>query len=108
MALVELTARDGYRLGATLFQPAAANGRAVLVMAATGVPQTYYGKFSAFLAARCFTVLTFDYRGIGESLHGPVSLLHDKSAHGATRVYADTLRTMFQLDDVENPGGPSS
>jgi len=24
---VELTARDGYRLGATLFQPAASNGR---------------------------------------------------------------------------------
>jgi predicted alpha/beta hydrolase len=72
VALVELTARDGYRLGATLFQPAASNGRAVLVMAATGVPQAYYGKFAAFLAERGFTVLTFDYRGIGRSLHGPL------------------------------------
>jgi len=69
---MELTARDGYRLGATLFRPAASNGRAVMVMAATGVPQEYYGKFAAFLAERGFTVLTFDYRGIGRSLHGPL------------------------------------
>ena len=69
---MEITARDGYRLGATLFQPTASNGRAVMVMAATGVPQEYYGKFAAFLAERGFTVLTFDYRGIGRSLHGPV------------------------------------
>ena len=67
---MELTARDGYRLGATLFRPAASNGRAVMVMAATGVPQEYYGKFAAYLAERGFTVLTFDYRGIGRSLHG--------------------------------------
>ena len=69
---MELTARDGYRLGATLFQPAASNGRSVMVMAATGVPQAYYGKFAAFLAERGFTVLTFDYRGVGRSLHGPL------------------------------------
>lgn len=69
---MELTASDGYRLGATLFQPESGNGRAVLVMAATGVPQTYYAKFAAFLAGRGFTVLTFDYRGIGASLHGPL------------------------------------
>ena len=72
VALVELTASDGYRLGATLFRPAASNGRAVLVMAATGVPQEYYGKFAAFLAERGFTVLTFDYRGIGRSRHAPL------------------------------------
>jgi predicted alpha/beta hydrolase len=75
VALVELIARDGYRLGATLFRPAASNGRAVLVMAATGVPQQYYAKFSTFLAERGFTVLTFDYRGIGRSLHGPIRSL---------------------------------
>ena len=66
---VTLTAGDGYRLGATLFE---GGERAVLVMPATGVPQSYYAKFAAFLAARGFTVLTFDYRGIGRSLHGDV------------------------------------
>jgi predicted alpha/beta hydrolase len=64
---VEITARDGYRLGATLFQPASPNGRAAMIMAATGVPQQYYAKFAAFLAERGFAVLTFDYRGIGAS-----------------------------------------
>lgn len=72
VALTDLTAADGYRLGATLFRPAASNHRAVLIMAATGVPQEYYARFAAFLAERGFTVLTFDYRGIGRSLHGPL------------------------------------
>jgi predicted alpha/beta hydrolase len=69
---MELIAKDGYRLGAALFLPAASAGRAVLVMPATGVPQQYYAKFAAYLAQRGFAVLTFDYRGIGRSLHGPV------------------------------------
>ena len=72
MALVELIARDGYRLGATLFRPAGHFERAALILPATGVPQAYYGRFAAFLAERGFAVLTFDYRGIGRSLHAPV------------------------------------
>ena len=75
MALAEsftLEARDGYRLGAALFRPAAASTRAALVLPATGVPQAYYAKFADYLAERGFTVLTFDYRGIGRSLHGDV------------------------------------
>ena len=64
---LEIEARDGYRLGATLFVPDAPNGRAASVHAATGVPQQYYGRFAAYLAERGFTVLTFDYRGIGRS-----------------------------------------
>jgi predicted alpha/beta hydrolase len=67
-----LVARDGYRLGATLFEGGA---RAVLIMPATGVPQAYYAKFAAYLAGRGFTVLTFDYRGIGRSLHGDIRRL---------------------------------
>jgi predicted alpha/beta hydrolase len=69
---VEIEARDGYRLGASLFRPAAPSGRAALVFAATGVPQEYYRRFSAFLAERGFGVLTFDYRGIGRSRRGPL------------------------------------
>jgi predicted alpha/beta hydrolase len=66
---VTLTARDGYRIGASLFE---GGSRAVLVMPAAGVPQSYYAKFAAYLAARGFSVLTFDYRGIGRSLHGDI------------------------------------
>src|SRR2546426_4928046 len=63
----EIRARDGHRLGATLFRPASSNGRALQINAAAGVKQEYYGKFAAYLAERGFTVLTFDYRGIGRS-----------------------------------------
>ena len=65
---ITLTARDGYRLSATLY----GEGKPVLVLPATGVPQGYYAKFAAWLAERGFQVLTFDYRGIGRSLYGSV------------------------------------
>src|SRR2546425_2653090 len=65
----EIQARDGHRLGATLFRPASSNGRALQINAAAGVRQEYYGKFADYLAERGFTVLTFDYRGIGRSGH---------------------------------------
>ena len=60
---ITLTAADGYQLGAALY----GSGRPVLIMPATGVPQSYYAKFAAYLAERGFTALSFDYRGIGRS-----------------------------------------
>jgi predicted alpha/beta hydrolase len=65
-----LTAKDGYRLSATLYGEG--SDRAVLILPATGVPQGYYAKFAAWLAGEGFQVLTFDYRGIGRSLNGSV------------------------------------
>ena len=61
---ITLKADDGYALGATVY---GGGKRAVLIMAATGVPQSYYAKYAAYLAECGFTVLTFDYRGIGRS-----------------------------------------
>ena len=61
---ITLTAADGYQLGAAVF---GSGGRPVLIMPATGVPQSYYAKFAAYLAERGFSALTFDYRGIGRS-----------------------------------------
>lgn len=66
---VVIRARDDYRLGGTVFRPAAEAdlGAAVVVASATAVSRHYYGKFAHYLAERGFTVLTFDYRGIGSS-----------------------------------------
>jgi predicted alpha/beta hydrolase len=64
---VEFAARDGYRLAGTLYRPRTPNRRAVLLQAAAGVKQEFYGKLAAYLAGRGFTALTFDYRGIGRS-----------------------------------------
>ncbi|NGM86935.1 alpha/beta fold hydrolase [Parapusillimonas sp. SGNA-6] len=40
---------------------------AVIVNAATGVQARYYHRYASFLAQQGFDVLTYDYRGIGES-----------------------------------------
>ncbi len=67
MEALSIPALDGYALGATLFRPASPNGRAVQIHAAAGVRQEYYAPFAAYLAWRGFTVVTFDYRGVGRS-----------------------------------------
>lgn len=67
---VNIPARDGYALAGMLFRPSAPNGRAVQVHAAAGVRQEYYAPFAAYLSGRGFTVLTFDYRGVGRSIAG--------------------------------------
>jgi len=60
-------ASDGYPLAATRFSPAAPSGGAILVGSGTAVRRTFYGRFARFLAARGHPVVTFDYRGIGDS-----------------------------------------
>jgi predicted alpha/beta hydrolase len=68
-----LTAADGRWLSARWFEPAGQPARAVAVVnAATGVPQRFYRHFALWLAARGYAVLTYDYRGIGESRQGPL------------------------------------
>jgi predicted alpha/beta hydrolase len=71
---VTFHARDGHRLAASLFEPVGTERRgAVVVASATGVRRGYYGRFAADLAADGFAVLTFDYRGIGDSREGPMA-----------------------------------
>ena len=66
---ITLSASDGQPIGATVYGE---GPRALLVMPATGVPQSYYAKFAGYLAGRDFSVLTFDYRGIGRSRNGDI------------------------------------
>ncbi|MGY3603671.1 MULTISPECIES: alpha/beta hydrolase family protein [unclassified Bradyrhizobium] len=67
---------DGYPLGATLFLPRGAKWQAVLINSATAVPRKVYKGFAAYLAKRGSVVLTYDYRGTGDS--GPKSVSGDK------------------------------
>jgi predicted alpha/beta hydrolase len=39
----------------------------VVLASATGVPQQFYARFATYLAEQSISVVTFDYRGIGES-----------------------------------------
>jgi predicted alpha/beta hydrolase len=65
-------AGDDHPLGARVFEPASVEvaekgGGTVIVFPATAVPQRFYRHFAAFLAGRGLRVVTFDYRGMGES-----------------------------------------
>jgi len=44
----------------------------VVIGCAIGVPQRYYQDFAAWLARQGYRVWTFDWRGQGDSLHGPL------------------------------------
>lgn len=68
---VPIPVPDGQLLAGTLIEPVQPNGVSVQVNAATGVSRRYYERFAAFLGGRGFTVLTFDYRGIGNSPRTP-------------------------------------
>ena len=46
----------------------------VLIAGAMGVKQDYYAEFAQWLAARGYAALSFDYRGMGESLPAGRSL----------------------------------
>jgi predicted alpha/beta hydrolase len=61
---------SGAALGATFFRPDAAPIAAVLIAPAMGVAQAFYAPLAGWLAGQGFLVATFDYQGIGRSLHG--------------------------------------
>jgi predicted alpha/beta hydrolase len=64
---ITFPAADGYLLGATLFLPRGAKRHAVLINSATAVPRKIYKGFAGYLARRGCAVLTYDYRGTGDS-----------------------------------------
>ncbi|MGB8401670.1 alpha/beta fold hydrolase [Bradyrhizobium sp.] len=64
---ITVPATDGYLLGATLFLPRGAKRHAMLINSATAVPRKIYRGFAGYLAQRGCVVLTYDYRGTGDS-----------------------------------------
>jgi predicted alpha/beta hydrolase len=64
---ISFPAADGFTLGATLFLPRGAKRHAVLINSATAVPRKIYNSFARYLAHRGCAVLTYDYRGTGDS-----------------------------------------
>ena len=70
---VSLECQDGYKLAATLFTPENKVEGAVLIGPATGIKRQFYTSFASYLAENGYGVITFDNRGIGESLSGKIS-----------------------------------
>ncbi len=65
---IEIVCQDGVRLGGHLWARKGNSGcGSVVINPATGVLARYYHPYARFLAEHGFTVLTYDYRGIGQS-----------------------------------------
>jgi predicted alpha/beta hydrolase len=64
---ITVPATDGYPLAGTLYLPRGAKRHAVLINSAAAVPRKLYRGFAGYLARRGCAVLTYDYRGTGDS-----------------------------------------
>ncbi len=62
-----ISTKDQYQLSAHIFKPEKSNEKIILINSATGVKQLVYFSFAQFFAEKGFTVITYDYRGIGLS-----------------------------------------
>jgi len=67
MKSIDLSTEDNYTLSAHLFEPKNSNKKLLLINSATGVKQHIYFSFAQFFSEHGFTVITYDYRGIGLS-----------------------------------------
>jgi predicted alpha/beta hydrolase len=64
---------DNVTLKATIYRPFHDIKGAILIGPATGIKRQFYAHFSKFLAENGYGVITFDNRGIGESLNGHIN-----------------------------------
>lgn len=73
--VIALSADSGaVALGGRYHAPAGTTKGMVVIAGAMGVKQDYYAEFALWLAAQGYAALSFDYRGMGESLPAGRSL----------------------------------
>jgi predicted alpha/beta hydrolase len=101
--IVTIPAVDGFELAASLFEPeGAAATRTAVIAPATGVKRRYYEKFAGFLAEQGLRAVTFDYRGIGDSLRGDI-----RRQQGTMRDWGEKdLAGVLDYVKARNPEAP--
>lgn len=67
MKAISITTEDQYKLSAHIFEPENPQQKIVLINSATGVRQQIYFSLAQYFSEHGFTVITYDYRGIGQS-----------------------------------------
>ncbi len=68
---ITIICADQYPLSARFYAAQTKKpSNAILICPATGITQTFYHAFAEWLSVQGHPVLTFDFRGIGSSLHG--------------------------------------
>ncbi|NIF04261.1 alpha/beta hydrolase [Chryseobacterium sp. Tr-659] len=95
-----LTTEDHVPITAHIFIPEKNNGKLLLVNSATGVKQQVYFSFASYFAEQGFTVITYDYRGIG--LSKPKYM---KGFQGSMRIWGSRdYKTLTQYIKTTFPG----
>jgi len=69
---IKITCIDHFPLTATVFSPDHTPKAAVMIAPATGIKRQFYRNFAQYLSENGYGVITFDNRGIGESLIGNI------------------------------------
>lgn len=67
MKSIDVVTEDNCILSAHIFEPKNSVNKLLLINSATGVKQQVYFSFAQFFADQGFSVVTYDYRGIGLS-----------------------------------------
>ncbi|WP_280154430.1 alpha/beta fold hydrolase [Piscinibacter sp. XHJ-5] len=92
----DLTSTGGATIASRFYEPPGRPRAAVVIGGAMGVKQDYYAAFAQWLAAQGYLVASFDYRGMGDSRHGPLRELRadlfDWAADFDTVIAATLLR----------------
>lgn len=70
---ISISCDDGYRLSASVYRPLNPAIAGILIGPATGIRRRFYHHFANYLCEQGFAVLTYDNRGIGDSLSGHIS-----------------------------------
>lgn len=79
----------GHLIAAQWFGPKESH-TTVIISSATGVKQSYYKKFAAYIAGHGIAVVTFDYYGIGDSFDLPIRRLQN-NAHDWGRIDLESV-----------------
>ncbi len=66
-AVHRVAAEDGYQLGVRVYGDLARAQGFVVVHGAMAVPQRFYRAYAEYLASRKLAVISYDYRGVGDS-----------------------------------------
>jgi predicted alpha/beta hydrolase len=95
----EFKTTDGFALQGRWYGDAASCHSAVLIVPAMGVPQRFYADFAEWLVSQGHAVMSFDYRGMGESRPAPMKAsLRGLQANITTWAEQDTSAALSWLD----------
>jgi predicted alpha/beta hydrolase len=66
----KIRTKDGKKIGIRMYAPNVDNGRVIIISPSAGVTQDFYFDFACFFQQKNFAVITYDFRGMGNSAPG--------------------------------------